>query len=397
MGQKGKISVVIPLYNGEQYIETAVNSILRSDYTNMEVLIVDDGSTDRSYPICERLRQTDDRIVICRKENGGVVSARNYGVSMAAGEYLCFCDQDDILDRKCYAKQIERIESDQSDICICGVGRYTEGRISVFEQSDDACYEGEEILEQLLYPILFNGFDVPVKMGERRHYTQIWPCMFRMSFWRKYAFRFRSYVSYEDDMLVKVQALAKAGRVSTLSRTGYYWRTNLDSASYAHRYIERIAEKQQACYEDLYASLADRVSDKTILEWFQKVLHCRQYLEAVHNIASAETEKSSQIINDYYKTNIYSRRFEACIAAAGYVDKHMVKSRILLRILAKKRTMLSYYAEKILDGIQKMTLRSQVLTRMERTMKGIGTQNIRKRGSCYAAGCQKESALHHGD
>ncbi|MDE6620533.1 MAG: glycosyltransferase [Lachnospiraceae bacterium] len=393
MEQEGKISVVIPVYNGEQYIEAAVNSVLKSDYRNIEVLIVDDGSTDGSYAVCERLRQTDDRIVIYRKDNGGVVSARNYGVSMAAGAYLCFCDQDDILDRTCYAKQVGRMESDQSDICICGVGRYTEGRISVFEQSADACYEGEEILEQLLYPILFNGFDVPVKMGERRHYTQIWPCMFRMSFWRRYDFRFRSYVSFEDDMLVKVQALANAGRVSTLSMTGYYWRTNLASESYTHAYIEKIAAKQQACYEDLYTSLADRIRDKKILEWFKQVTYCRQYLEAVHNIARSETEKSSRIISDYYEDNIYSRQFEECIAAAGYVNKRMVKPRILLGILAKRQTMLSYCAEKILDGIQKMTLHSQVLTKMERMTKGIGTQVIRKRGS-YMQRAVKKKVLY---
>ena len=70
MEQSGKVSVIIPLYNGEKYIEDTVGSVLHADYKNMEVIIVDDGSTDNSYGICERLRQRDDRIVLHRKENG---------------------------------------------------------------------------------------------------------------------------------------------------------------------------------------------------------------------------------------------------------------------------------------------------------------------------------------
>lgn len=373
MKQGGKISVVIPLYNGERYIKDTVDSILTSDYKNIEVLIIDDGSTDNGYMICEHIRQKDDRIAIYRKENGGVVSARNYGVLMAAGEYLCFCDQDDTIDRKCYTKQIERMESDQSDLCMCSIGRNIDGRISAFELSDDACYEGEGILEQLLYPILFNGFDVPVKMGERRRYPQIWSCMFRMSFWRKYDLHFRSYVSFEDDMLVKVQALANAKRVSTLQIIGYYWRTNLASESYTHNYIEEIAARQQECYEDLYRNIAHRIEDKKILEWFKQVTYCRQYLEAVHNIGSSDKKKNRRIIRDYYDANIYSRCFGECMDTAKYVKKGMVKPRILLRILARKQTMLSYYMEVVLNDILMMTLRSHVLTRVERMLKGIST------------------------
>ena len=130
---------------------------MHADYKNMEVIIVDDGSTDNSYGICERLRQRDDRIVLHRKENGGVASARNQGVSMASGNYLCFCDQDDTVDRTCYAEQVRRLESDQSDICMCSVGQRIHGRISAFELSDDACYEGARSLGRSCTPSCLTG------------------------------------------------------------------------------------------------------------------------------------------------------------------------------------------------------------------------------------------------
>lgn len=372
MEQSGKVSVIIPLYNGEKYIEDTVGSVLHADYKNMEVIIVDDGSTDNSYGICERLRQRDDRIVLHRKENGGVASARNQGVSMASGNYLCFCDQDDTVDRTCYAEQVRRLESDQSDICMCSVGQRIHGRISAFELSDDACYEGAEILGQILYPILFSGYDVPVRMGGRRRYPQIWSCMFRRSFWQEHDLRFRSYVSFEDDMLVKVQALAVAERVSTIPLTGYYWRVDLSSASYRHRTIENIAAKQQDCYEDLYTSIAGRIDDEAVLGWFRKVTYCRQYLEAVHNIAYSGKRKSGKYIGDYYDANIYSRCFAECIEAARYVKRDMVKPRLLLWLLARKQTMPSYHTDRALERVRMMTLRSHALTRVERMLKGVG-------------------------
>lgn len=371
MKQSEKVSVIIPLYNGAQYIEKTINSILRSDYENIEVLIIDDGSTDNGYTVCERLRQTDNRIIIYRQENGGVASARNCGVSMATGAYLCFCDQDDTVDRQCYAKQIERLENDQSDICMCSVGRSIDGKLSVFEQSDDACYEGEEILEQLLYPIVFNGFAPPFKIGNRSRYPHIWSCMFRMRFWRKYCFRFRAYVNFEDDLLVKIQALAKAERVSTIAHVGYYWCVNLHSETYNHRYIENIAERQRSCYDDMYQSIAGRIIDDAVLNSFEAVVYCRQYLEAVHNITVSDKNLSKKEIKAYYNENIYNRKFKECIVASKYVKKNRIKPGIVLWLLSKRQTWVSYHAEILLDKIMQVTLHSQILTKVERRLKGI--------------------------
>lgn len=369
--QDGKVSVIIPVYNGEKYMKETLNSILQSTYQNIEVLIINDGSTDNSREICECLRQKDSRIVIYDQENSGVVSARNYGASKATGAYLCFCDQDDIVDSMCYARQIERIEQDKSDLCMCSVGRSIDGKYSAFEVSEDACYEGMDILEQLLYPLLFNGFAPPMKMGEKNRYPHIWSCMFRMNFWRAHQIQFRRYVNFEDDLLVKTQALASAERVSTIAQIGYYWRVNLNSETYAHSYIENIAEKQQKCYADLYQSIADRIGDKKILQMFQDATYCKQYLEAIHNLTSPDAKKTWRNIHAYYKDNIYNRSFKECILAAQYVKKGKIKPQVILYFLARKQTMLSYYAERVLDLVLLISLRSQTLTKIERKLKGI--------------------------
>ncbi len=369
--QAEKISIIIPVYNGATYIIETLNSILQSTYQNLEIIIINDGSTDNSREICEHMQQKDSRIVIYDQKNCGVVSARNNGVSKATGDYLCFCDQDDIVDPICYAKQIERMEQDKSDLCMCGVGRSIDGRYSAFEVSEDACYEGKDILEQLLYPLLFNGFAPPIQMGEKNRYPHIWSCMFRANFWKTHQIQFRKYVHFEDDLLVKTQALASAVRVSTIAHIGYYWRVNLKSVTYAHLYIENIAEKQQKCYEDLCQSIVDRIGDEKILQMFQYATYCKQYLEAIHNLISLDRKKTWSNIRAYYDSNIYARNFEESISAAKYVKKGKIKPQILLWLLLRKQTILSYYAEFILDKVLLLTLHSQTLTKIERKLKGI--------------------------
>lgn len=88
------ISIIIPVFNGETFIEKTINNILKSTYKNIEVIIVDDGSVDRSGIICKQIQSSDSRVKYYYKDNGGIAQARNYGIERALGEYICFSDQD---------------------------------------------------------------------------------------------------------------------------------------------------------------------------------------------------------------------------------------------------------------------------------------------------------------
>ncbi len=90
-----KVSVIVPVYNVEQYLRKCVDSILNQSYTNLEIILVDDGSKDGSYGICEEYRAKDDRVIVIHKVNGGLSDARNAGLDIATGEYIAFIDSDD--------------------------------------------------------------------------------------------------------------------------------------------------------------------------------------------------------------------------------------------------------------------------------------------------------------
>ena len=114
------ISVIVPVYNIEKYLERCVNSIREQTYTNLEILLVDDGSTDRSGEICDALSKEDGRIRVFHKENGGSSSARNLGISQAKGEYLGFVDSDDYISANMYELLWNAIEEFHAEVAQVG-------------------------------------------------------------------------------------------------------------------------------------------------------------------------------------------------------------------------------------------------------------------------------------
>ena len=116
-----RISVVVPVYNVEQYLEKCVNSIINQTYKNLEIILVDDGATDKSGKLCDELAKLDNRIMAYHKKNGGLSDARNYGVERATGDYIGFVDGDDYIDVEMYEKLYEAIKKENVDVAECNL------------------------------------------------------------------------------------------------------------------------------------------------------------------------------------------------------------------------------------------------------------------------------------
>ncbi len=116
-----KISVIVPVYNLENYIENTVAMLTAQTYKNLEIILVDDGSTDNSLEICQRLAKSDSRIVVIHQENKGVSAARNTGIKQATGKYIGFCDGDDDVEKDMYEFLYNNLVTDKADISICSL------------------------------------------------------------------------------------------------------------------------------------------------------------------------------------------------------------------------------------------------------------------------------------
>lgn len=118
---KPSLSIIVPVYNNERYLENTLNSVLRQSYEDFELLLIDDGSGDDSLTICQKFAGRDRRVRVICKENGGVSSARNRGLDEAQGKYIAFIDGDDCIDPQMYEIMIGVLEGEKVDLVNCRV------------------------------------------------------------------------------------------------------------------------------------------------------------------------------------------------------------------------------------------------------------------------------------
>ena len=143
------ISFIVPIYNVERYLQKCVDSILAQSYSNIEVVLVDDGSTDESVAICDSYANRDKRVQVIHKENGGASSARNEGLSFAHGSYIAFIDSDDYVSPSMAEKLLDAISKTDSDLAMCNFA-YTDELGNITESFSDDTKAGEYRPEELL-------------------------------------------------------------------------------------------------------------------------------------------------------------------------------------------------------------------------------------------------------
>ena len=112
------ISVIIPVYNAEQYLDRCLQSVLDNTYQNLEIILVDDGSRDGSGAICDRYAERDSRFVVIHKNNAGTAAARNDALAIARGDYIAFCDNDDYISPYFYEYMLRAMEETGADVAV---------------------------------------------------------------------------------------------------------------------------------------------------------------------------------------------------------------------------------------------------------------------------------------
>lgn len=116
---KPLISIIMPVYNVEQYLNYCMESILAQDYKNLEIILIDDGSTDSSGDMCDEYAKNDSRIKVIHKKNGGLSSARNIGIEVMTGKYMTFVDPDDYIRIDYVSRMYKYILEDETDLVVC--------------------------------------------------------------------------------------------------------------------------------------------------------------------------------------------------------------------------------------------------------------------------------------
>ncbi len=216
MGKENLISVIVPVYNTQNYLPKCLESLQKQTYTNFEVILVNDGSTDESGKICDEFAEKDERIKVEHLTNKGVSFARNVGLDLATGEFISFVDSDDTVEKN-FLEILHNNFIDNVDIVICGYNSCNQnGRVeTVYKaQQDEVLLTRDETIETMLYGKIFAG--------------HCWNKMFRKSVLGE--LRFREDILIYEDLLFVSEYLMKSNSAKLCSAPVYNYFCRSDSA-----------------------------------------------------------------------------------------------------------------------------------------------------------------------
>lgn len=206
------ISVVIPVYNAGKYLHRCIESILKQQYSEFELILIDDGSSDDSGRICDEYAIEDKRVLVFHRKNSGASASRNYGIEHANGKYVCFVDADDYVDSDYLSCMLAAVGNDDVDFCLSGIKRDVGGRISPI-----LCYERQTLQILDLSSDLF-----------LRTIHHCGPCckLFLKNILIDHHIRFPENISFGEDAIFYFQYLLCCKSIAYVENISYYYVTH---------------------------------------------------------------------------------------------------------------------------------------------------------------------------
>ena len=212
------ISIIIPVHNGEEYIERCVSSILCQTYKNLEIIVIDDGSTDKTLSICKSLASNDDRIVLMHQSNQGVSSARNKGIRVAKGDYIGFVDADDWIEKDMYEMLYNLLTKEHANISICGY-IYEDIHGRVIKRS----------VEELKTYRLSSQEGIEMMFDDRYYHGFLWNKLFRVDLFKnkdKFKNLFDTEISIGEDRLMTFRCMLASDKIVYNPDVKYHYLLN---------------------------------------------------------------------------------------------------------------------------------------------------------------------------
>ena len=285
------ISVVLPVYNVERYIVKCINSVLNQTYKNIEVILVDDGSSDRCPQICEKYAKKDNRVKVVHKRNGGLSDARNAGIKIANGEYITFIDSDDYVDEDYVEFLYNNIEKTNADIAI-GAHRvlYDSGKIIEKATHENSILEPKQVLARILYD---DGIDLSA-----------WGKLYKISLFDDIKFpKGRLF----EDSATTYMLVDKAKKITVNSESKYNYiirKNSISNAKFSPKKMDLIISTREMCeyvkekYPDLEKA-ANRRLMYAYLSTLSQLAKCKEkYPEEEKEMTTYIKKHGNEILRD---------------------------------------------------------------------------------------------------
>lgn len=207
------ISVIIPIYNVEKYLNECIESVVNQTYRNLEIILVDDGSPDKSDSICEKYKSQDSRIKVLHKQNGGLSDARNHGMNIASGKFITFIDSDDFVDEQYIEELYIALKNENADMSICNYIRFS---------------TKEEIIKNVNNSVLnvFDSRECFLKYFDKNYQSSIvvaWGKLYKKEYWNDIKFPVGK---LHEDEFTTYKLIYKSKKIVYINKKLYFYRNN---------------------------------------------------------------------------------------------------------------------------------------------------------------------------
>ena len=289
-----KISVIVPVYKVEPYLDKCVSSIVNQTYTNLEIILVDDGSPDNCPAMCDAWAEKDSRIRVIHKTNGGLSDARNAGMTVATGELMAFVDSDDWIAPDMYEYLYQRLTEDNSDIADCGVQMVWEDKnlCRMLTRAGNCVLNQEEAMRAII--------------EESWLKQPVWYKLYKTDLIRDILFPMGK---CHEDVFWSYQAVGSAKKVSVSDHVGYYYLQrggSIMGAGYSLKRLDAVEAKVQRCayIQERFPALSP-LAIKDL--WFTCIYQGQLALRALNK---AEAEKILTYFENLVETHPF--QMEGC-------------------------------------------------------------------------------------
>ena len=273
------ISIIVPVYNTGKYLKECLDSLLAQTYSDIEIIIVDDGSTDDSYLVCKEYEKKDHRIKTYHKENSGVSATRNYGIDHANGEYISFCDSDDKVVPQLYQILLDIMNDNDVDRVVGGYMYFYDDGHTLYSKPrvQDGRYEADVILSRMIDDGTLSGF----------LFSGVNNSLFRKSIINECCIRFDSGIRYNEDSLFSLEYMIHSKAVYSLQSHATYFYRQHDTSSTKKR---SVGDKYGPLRNALYSmKLAEMDID------FERQMKRRTVTEALWQILDISAKEPRNI------------------------------------------------------------------------------------------------------
>ncbi len=220
------LTVIIPIFNSEKYINKCVQSVIMQTYKNLDIILIDDGSTDNSGKICDSFARRDTRIRVCHTVNQGSIAARNLGVELAQGRMITFVDSDDWIEANMYSYMMSMYEQHQTDIVSSGLifDNINGTRTVEYDLIPEGIYEKTQIENEIIPIMMYDA-----ERHRRAVTSSVCTKIIRKDLWREVLQKSDNRITYGEDAAISYLCMAKAARVAFTNRAWYHYCVRNDS------------------------------------------------------------------------------------------------------------------------------------------------------------------------